>query len=386
MPTAIAFIGVKQDKTTGLLKVKGTLRNAVTVAELKLDPSRFKLGSLDSMLLNLEKAKKVEIGSESFLKRLQKNFTELQPQKKLTSYNLDSKTFGSIDIKSFINKFEWDDIKYPRSAGLSDQIRHMEEKLGSMEKNLRVKQTNYADSKTIVANTFDKKESVSGFLNRDLNETVNEMIASGKNKHIRPDLFVNSAQLQSLIVFVPKNNIEKFSEEYELANDYILPRSLTELTTQFDYVMCHIVVLKRVIEDIRMTFKEEFKAVAKGFEFDPAKAKKREQDKTKLLSQNKTDKELLESTCIESFREALVMLIHVKVYIVVIDSNLRFGAFKNFKVAGLYFDKTKEQRLLQSLIKVFAESDKIDFYGTKDQLNDVEDFFPFVYAKLPIEL
>ena len=386
MPTSIAFIGVKEDKNNGILKVKGALRGSVTVSEMKLEDSRFKLGSLDSMLLNLERSKKVEMNSENFLKRLEKTFTDLQPEKKLTSYNLDSKTYGSIDIKNFVNKFEWDDIKYPRSASLTDQIKHIEDKLSAMEKNLRVKQQNYSDSKTIVANTFDKKETISGFINRDLNETIMEMMTSKKHKNLRSDLFVNSEQLQSVIVFVPKANIDKFEENYEFANEYILPRSWVELTEQFDYIMGHMIVFKRVVDDVKLVLKTEYKAITKDFEYNPEKAKQKEQDKTKLLSQNKTDKELLSSTCIESFREILVMLIHVKIYTVVIDSNLRFGSFKNFKVASLYFDRKKEGRLLQNLIKIFAEPDKIDFYGTKDQLNDVEDFFPFVYAILPIQL
>jgi len=37
------------------------------------------------------------------------------------------------------------------------------------------------------------------------------------------------------------------------------------------------------------------------------------------------------------------------------------------------------------MILSYAEKDKIEFYGTKDQLNDVEDFFPFVWSDLEIE-
>jgi hypothetical protein len=29
------------------------------------------------------------------------------------------------------------------------------------------------------------------------------------------------------------------------------------------------------------------------------------------------------------------------------------------------------------MITFFAEKDKLDFYGTKEQLNDTEDFYPF---------
>ena len=52
----------------------------------------------------------------------------------------------------------------------------------------------------------------------------------------------------------------------------------------------------------------------------------------------------------------------------------------------VFFDRAKEARLVQNLIKTFAEPDKLDFYGTKEQLNDVEDFYPFVYTNLSISL
>ena len=51
--------------------------------------------------------------------------------------------------------------------------------------------------------------------------------------------------------------------------------------------------------------------------------------------------ELLNSTCIESFKEMLVMLIHAKIYLIIIDSNLRFGSMDKFSVILLFYDKSK---------------------------------------------
>jgi len=386
MPQSVAFIGVKADKDQGLLKVQGALRNAVVLSEIKLDGSKFKLGSLDSMLLNLERAKKIEMVTENFLKRIEKAHTDLCPDKKLTSYKLDSKDFGPIDIEKFLKKFDWDDIRYPRTASLSDQIKNIEEKIASMEKNIKVKQQNFSDSKAIIANTVEKKDNITNFINRDLNETITELLKDKRIKTLRPEIFVNSEYLQSCIVFVPKEAIDSFNETYELQNEFILPKSFVEITENYGYVMGHLVVFKKSFEMVKIAFKDKYKAVTKDFVFDPEGASNKQKEKTAVLAQNETDRDLLISTCIEAFKESLVALIHIKVYVVVIDSSLRFGSFTNFKIALIFFDKGKEGRLVQSLVKAFAEPDKLDFYGTKEQLNDTEDFFPFVYTNLGIAL
>lgn len=386
MPQSVAFIGVKADKDQGVPKVQAAVRSLATLAEVKLDGSKFKLGSLDSMLLNLERAKKIEMVTENFLKRIEKVQADMYPDKKLTSYKLDSKDFGPIDIEKFLKKFDWDDIRYPRTAALSDQIRNIEEKVASMEKNLKVKQQNFSDSKAVIANTVERKDNVTSFINRDLNDTIMEMLREKRSKNLRPEIFVNSEYLQSCIVFIPKEALESFSETYELQNEFIVPKSFVELTENYGYIMGHVVVFKKSAEDVRISFKDKYKAITKDFAFNAESASNKEKEKSAVISQNKTDKDLLASTCVESFKESLVALIHIKMYVIVIDCSLRFGQFGNFKIVLVFFDKGKEGRLLQSMVKAFAEPDKTDFYGTKEQLNDTEDFFPFVYTNLGIAL
>ena len=104
-----------------------------------------------------------------------------------------------------------------------------------------------------------------------------------------------------------------------------------------------------------------------------------------MVNQNKTDKELLDSSCIESYKEMMVMIIHIKIFLIIIDSSLRFGSLKQFQIILVYFDSGKKSRLIQKMIQAYAEKDKQEFYGTKDQLNDVEDFFPFVWSDIAME-
>jgi V-type H+-transporting ATPase subunit C len=351
---------------------------------MNVKSDRFKLGSLDSMLLNLERAKKLESLSENFLKRIEKIYLEISSDKSLVTNKLDSNV-GPSDITKFLTKFEWDDVRFPRSSSLFDQIKHMEEKLQSMEKNLKIKQGNYNDSKSIISNTLDKKQSMSSFINNDLNDTVLEIIHN-QGSGIRSDLFVNSDYLQSIIVFVPQQNLEEFTDGYESQNEYILPKSFVKITEKFGYVMGHIIAFKKSVEDIKNSFRDNFKTIAKEFEFEPETAQLKKEEKKKIISQNKTDLDLLNSACIEGFKEVMVMVIHLKVYLVIIDSSLRFGSMNNFIVALLFFDKSKQARVVNKLIQIYAEKDKLEFYGTKEQLNDVEDFFPYVWTVFTIYL
>lgn len=89
-------------------------------------------------------------------------------------------------------------------------------------------------------------------------------------------------------------------------------------------------------------------------------------EKSKIINQNKTDKEILEVACKENFKEALTLAIHLKFYIVIIDSCLRYGGVNNFQIIVNFFEPNKKQWLIKKLISVYAEKDKLDFYGTKD--------------------
>lgn len=89
-------------------------------------------------------------------------------------------------------------------------------------------------------------------------------------------------------------------------------------------------------------------------------------EKNKIINQNKTDKEILEVACKENFKEGLTLAIHLKFYIVIIDSCLRFGGVNNFSVIVNFYDPNKKNRLIKKLIQAYAEKDKLDFYGTKD--------------------
>jgi hypothetical protein len=82
-----SFVGVKSKDNSELNKIQGLLKSLGRCFPLKVQDSRFKLGSLDSMLINLEKIKKLETASENLLKRIFKVYLEVEPRRTCRTRN-----------------------------------------------------------------------------------------------------------------------------------------------------------------------------------------------------------------------------------------------------------------------------------------------------------
>lgn len=73
---------------------------------------------------------------------------------------------------------------------------------------------------------------------------------------------------------------------------------------------------------------------------------------------------------------------HLKVMRVFIDGVLRFGIPPRFYIAIIRPNKGQDKKVLEVLNQTFADKNMMEMYGTKDDTNDSEDFFPFVNVPL----
>lgn len=161
------------------------------------------------MLLNLEKAKKLETISENFMKKVEKAYQDLVPEKRLVDNKLEG-SMGQQSIDKYLSQFVWNEGKFPRSASLFDQINQMDAELQEMDKRFKILQQNFYDSKSAFTNNFDKKSSLASMMNNDLNEVIFDLVEK-KEITMKLDFFIqNSSYLQSYIVFIPENDFDNF--------------------------------------------------------------------------------------------------------------------------------------------------------------------------------
>lgn len=117
----------------------------------------------------------------------------------------------------------------------------------------------------------------------------------------------------------------------------------------------------------------------KEFFFESGKAKAKEEKKKDLLKKLESQRNALEQTCETMFSEMYEMYLHAKVTRLVVESNMRFGRDRTL----LYSVETtqgKEKIVQDTLTELFGGKDEDDLYGTKDEIDDGEDFFPFIYV------
>ena len=75
------------------------------------------------------------------------------------------------------------------------------------------------------------------------------------------------------------------------------------------------------------------------------------------------------------------MYAHCKMLRVIIESNMRFGSENTiFYVINTVSGKQKNVQTL--LVDIFGDKENEGLYGTKDEIDDAEDFFPFIYVPL----
>ncbi len=385
MSKCVAIVGVKSANQNGKQTVINALPSSVKVVQLDLTIERFKMGSLDSMLQGLDRVTRLEMQAENFLKRLEKIFAELEPEKNLYGLTIDVMHTGPITLLKYLQNFAWDDSSYPRGSALQNQVKMMEEKLESLDKILRLRQSSYQETKGKMNAVGDKKDTLNAFINGDLNDIIYDLV-NKKLVKSPEQIFKSTPYFQSLVVFFPQSQLETFQSNYELDCEYIVPQSFALLHVSFDYCMVHVLGFRRGLEDIKNVYRKKYGATVRDCDLNLDTARQREAEKKKVGEQNITDRNQLKNSALETFKEVIVMLVHIKVFKTVIDSNLRFGGADNFAVLVLVFDRSREQRVIQELIKTFAEKERLGFYGTKEQLNDTEDFFPFVYASFNFNL
>ena len=87
--------------------------------------------------------------------------------------------------------------------------------------------------------------------------------------------------------------------------------------------------------------------------------------------------------CETCFSEAFELYIHAKILRLIIEANMRFGK-EDTVFYAINYVAGKEKYIQNELTEIFGDKQSQGMYGTKDEIDDAEDFFPFVYIPVLI--
>lgn len=381
----------KKEKTSETAAFKTLKEDAVgtgskALAEInavKFDKSKFKIGTLDQ-LVNLNDALvKVDHHLETIIRKIQKQAEEISPDMKLKVETNE----GKAEIPDFIESFQWDDTKYPRSRALKDIAANISEKMNSIDSDMKKSIDEYNNLKNQLSQ-YKKKED-GNFMARDPGDIVYGKIAKSNFIH-------DSKFMKNVLIIVPKNKIEHFQKTYESVGEGVVPRSARQLhqkdPAQGDREiptedkdgnnLFRVVVMENSADTFVLKCKQKTGFSAKLFSYDEEGYLKDIEEAKSLESKLNKLTTKLEKRCYFSYSELYISSIHLKVMRSYIDGVLRFGIPPRFLLTVIHCKHGNEKKLLKNLTDLFADPKMKGMYGTKEEIGDTEDFFPFVYVPI----
>lgn len=352
----------------------GTGTKAVgDINSVKLDKGQFKIGTLDQLVKLNDALVKVDLTLESIIRKIQKQSEEVSKDLKLQIETSDS----TLDISDYIQSFIWDDTKFPRSRSLIDIAQIISEKMQSIDTDMK----KYLEEYTVLKNQYFqfKKKEDGNYLSRDLGDVI-----YGKIK--QQNFVLESKYLRNVIIIVNKSKLDNFDKSYESVGEGVVPRSARDLGVEDKdgNHLIRVVVMENSADTFLIKCKQKIGFTAKPFEYDQESYQK-ELEEAKVV-EGKLNKVTgkLEKRCYFSFSELYISSIHLKIMRTYIDGVLRFGIPPKFLLTVVNSKSGYEKKVLKQLTDEFADSKMRDMYGTKEEIGDSEDFFPFVYVPISI--
>lgn len=254
---------------------------------VNLDGENFHLGSLNTMMMNLDELVKYELQCDNLLKKVEKIYNEISTGGSLSSKKIDSKHLGSVSIYKYLKNFEWDEIKFPRSG---DIIQPIKEKLVSLDKSVKVKIQEYQEAKLRITTFGDESNENASLYTLNLNDLISGIEKKQGISFVEVFDFERivkekSRFLKNVLVFIPKRLVGKFEKVYTELDEAIVENSYQMLGMINDFCIVRVVYFKEFAGNFIGEVKEQFKGVCREFEYDSKLAEQRKEQKmeSKLL-------------------------------------------------------------------------------------------------------
>ncbi len=195
---------------------------------------------------------------------------------------------------------------------------------------------------------------------------------------------VDTENLVTVFVAVPKSNVKEFLGQYETLTDFVVPRSATDIDEDSEYALLSIVLFRRVIDTFKAT------ARTKGFivrevvdgSGDSSGSNGAQgggggaQALAKVQAEAEAKRSQLEQYCLNSYGEAFSGWIHVCAVRLFVESILRYGLPPRF-LAVLMKPNPKQTTKLRKLLATSFGSGG-GYYDDVGGAAVGEDMYPYV--------
>ncbi|KAF9976227.1 Vacuolar ATP synthase subunit C [Actinomortierella ambigua] len=342
----------------------------------------FKIGTLDTLVLLSEDLAKQDTLFENSVVKLVDTIRSLlgaeASTKLASSLSVNEKT-----IDSYVKTFQWNTMKYRTEKSLVE----LSEILGAEVAQIDTLMKNKLASYSIV------KGNLQGIQRREVgNLASRNIVPFVKASH----LVLNSENLETLIVAVPKTLYKDWINKYETLTQMVVPRSSEKIAEDDEYGLFTVTLFKRIAEDFTNRCREE-RFTVRDFKYSEDALEEQRRELEEMGASEKEQWANLLRLAKTNFGEVFQAWIHLKCVRVFVESVLRYGLPPDFVGIAIKPKPKQEKKIREILLRQYgylggyghqassAHEDTSAEDGLVVGLVD-KDYHPFVFFPLKLEV
>jgi len=346
------------------------------------------VGTFDTLMTLSDELGRIDIFAENLCRKIISTLNELYSASSTSS--LAAKTVPAWSVNgmspsAYMAKFTWDEKKFPHKTPLRETVSRVQAALQRYDQELRSRSSRYTAAERAAA--ADSRKDAGSLVTRNLGDIV------------KPSDVVETDNLTTVFVVVPKKDEKEFLSKYETVTDFVLPRSAKMLVDDNDNKLYTVVVFKRTEDDLKDRLRD-MHLVIRDVDLNSLSQASREEVERRA-SEKKNLENKLNRWCLINFGEAFSAWMHVKAIRIFVESVLRYGLPPCFVAPVLCpAGKTHDlKKTLAALAKVYeplivtsqsslfgGKEDETDSFGAAAGGGQQEKLLPFVYSLLHLEL
>ena len=142
--------------------------------------------------------------------------------------------------------------------------------------------------------------------------------------------------------------------------------------------------MKHVKDTFKQQLQSNLRCQCREYNIEEINLRPQEEEEINNLSKKvKELKTTLVRNSLAGYSEVYYALLHLKYLRLYVESNLKYGNSDYFTCI-VFCNVGKEQKIVSTMIKKFTDSNEVGWYGTKEELKESEDFYPFILIKLGV--
>jgi V-type H+-transporting ATPase subunit C len=339
-------------------------------------PMDLSFRSFDSLIRLTDDLAKGDPQVETTLRRVEKQLREFTEDPEFAVVSRGKTQSWS----KYMHSFEWDEGKYPKGRGITENLQLMLSTVGKLDEEVRAKLSSLQEAKTLQSTMV--KEGSYG---------ITDLISVLTPDKVSADDFVETEHLTTVVVVTPKDAADDLLASYEEADNGVVPETCKHLgkveADKDGNSLYRIVLFKKGVPGFRQALNAKGKKfVVRDFTYSRAAYEEYAAKRKGLAADIEKQETLCKMVCKAAFSDMFLSWMHVKAMRTFVESVLRYGvtsAGSPHFVAMLM--KVPTQAGQQASIR----KELLDLSGVAAHKGDGddEDFYPYVWVPMaPLSL